>query len=77
MKIHLIINSFSNKLGGAEKLINLIYSNLKKNSINPHILGLLKTDENHSITKKSLGFKTLYEPFLKKINSSHYCALAD
>ena len=61
MKLHLIINSFSNKLGGAEKLINLIHSNLKKNTINSHILSLLKADDNQSITKKSLGFKTTYD----------------
>ena len=61
MKIHIITNSFSNKLGGAEKLINLIHSNLIKNNIDSYVIALLKVDENKSITKKSLGVNTPYD----------------
>ncbi len=44
MKIHHIVNSYSDKAGGAENIVRMIHLHLKKNDIQSSIFGLLNSN---------------------------------
>ena len=59
MKIHHIINSYSDKAGGAENLVRMLHMHLKNNNIQSSMFGLIASD-NEINDGNTAGLKTPY-----------------
>ena len=57
----MITNSFSNKLGGAERLVNLLHCHLRENDMHSFVLGIVIDNENTLPDSSSIGLKTPYD----------------
>ena len=61
MKISQITNSFSKKMGGAEKLVNMIHCHLRENDMHSFVLGILIDNDNTLPDSTSIGLNTPYD----------------